>query len=56
MSKASATKDILLYLLNDKMAEYVSKCNKETDLHRKTIINVEIIKIKDLADKLEHSK
>jgi len=56
MSKASAIKEILIYLLNERAKDLVKEANIITDLSRKNIYMSEVAKIKDLADNLEHSK
>lgn len=56
MSKASAIKEILIYLLNERAKDLVGKANIIADLSRKNIYMAEVAKIKDLADNLEHSK
>jgi nanoRNase/pAp phosphatase (c-di-AMP/oligoRNAs hydrolase) len=56
MSKVSATKDIVLYLLNARLTDLYIKFNDEHDIQKKSRYSVEMLKIKELADKLEHSK
>jgi hypothetical protein len=56
MSKASVIKEILLYILNAKMTSLTVAANSENNLSKKAAYQLEMNKIKDLADKLEHSK
>lgn len=56
MSKVSATKDVVLYLLNARLTDICIKFNEEHDIQKKSRYSVEMLKIKKLADKLEHSK
>jgi len=56
MTFKAAVKNVLQYFLNKEMTKLNADYNLVGDAHRRTIINVEIIKLKELSDKLDESK
>lgn len=56
MTFKAAVKLVLQEIINREIKKLTIEANSIQDLHRKTILNTEIIHLKELSDKLDESK
>ena len=52
----TVVREILHYIINTEMQKLIKQANDTNDLHRKTILQTEVVRLKALSDKLDDAK